>query len=93
VLDGSLTVRNIVAVRDILLAALTGSQVVQVDCRAADAIDLSFIQLVLAARLSASQAGKQLTLAVPADGVLHAALEQGGLLGATGGDPFWSGDT
>jgi anti-anti-sigma regulatory factor len=92
-LDGALTVRNIANVRDILLAALTDHHVVRVDCRAADAVDLSCIQLLLAAHRSASQAGKQLVLAAPADGLLCAALEQGGFLGAAGGDPFWSGDT
>jgi anti-anti-sigma regulatory factor len=92
-LDGALTVRNIASVRDILLAALTDHHVVRVDCRAADAVDLSCIQLLLAAHRSASQAGKQLVLAAPADGLLRAALEQGGFLGAAGGDPFWSGDT
>jgi ABC-type transporter Mla MlaB component len=92
-LDGALTVRNIANVLDILLAALTDHHVVRVDCRAADAVDLSCIQLLLAAHRSASQAGKQLVLAAPADGLLRAALEQGGFLGAAGGDPFWSGDT
>lgn len=92
-LDGALTVRNIANVRGILLAALTDHQAVRVDCRAADAVDLSCIQLLLAAHRSASQAGKELVLAAPADGLLRATLEQGGFLGAAGGDPFWSGDT
>lgn len=92
-LNGALTVRNIVNIRDILLAALTDHQVVRVDCRAADAVDLSCVQLLLAARRSASQAGKQLVLAAQADGLLRAALEQGGFLGTAGGDPFWAGDT
>jgi anti-anti-sigma regulatory factor len=92
-LDGALTVRNIASVRDILLAALTDHQVVRVDCRAADAVDLSCIQLLLAARQSASQAGKRLVLATRADGLLRATLEQGGFLGTGGGDPFWAGDT
>ena len=92
-LDGALTVRNIANVRDILLAALADHQVVRVDCRAADAVDLSGIQLLLAAHRSAIQAGKQLVLAAPADGLLRAALQQGGFLGAAGSDPFWSGDT
>ncbi len=92
-LDGALTVRTIANVRDVLLAALTDHQVVRVDCRAADAVDLSGIQILLAAHRSASEAGKQLVLAAPADGTLRSALEQGGFLDAAGGNPFWSGDT
>ena len=92
-LDGALTVRTIANVRDVLLAALTDHQVVRVDCRAADAVDLSGIQILLAAHRSASAAGKQLVLAAPADGTLRSALEQGGFLDAAGGNPFWSGDT
>ena len=90
-LDGSLTVRGIAAVRETVLEALAKHAAVEVDCSAADAIDLSLIQLLLAARRSAQAAGKSLSLATPADGKLRRALEQGGFLPADGADPFWSG--
>jgi len=90
-LDGPLTVRTIKTVHDTLLKALAGNHAVQVDCTAADSVDLSFIQLLLAARRSAHEAGKQLTLAAPASGALLAALEQGGFLPHARPDPFWSG--
>jgi ABC-type transporter Mla MlaB component len=91
VLEGALTVRTIAGIRASLLDAMSSHDAVQVDCAAAASVDLSFIQLLLAARRSAQQAGKQLTLAAPADGALLAALEQGAFLPPGAADPFWSG--
>ena len=89
VLDGVLTIRTIEPVRASLLEALERSASVQVDCTAAEAVDVCFIQLLLAARRSALKAGKRLLLTAPAAGPLLATLEQGGFLGT---DPLWSGD-
>lgn len=89
--EGPLTVRTIAAVHGTLLAALAGQQMVQVDCAGAETVDLSFIQLLLAARRSATNAGKQFQLAAPAAGALRTTLEQGGFLSSDGADPFWSG--
>ncbi|MEJ0017452.1 MAG: STAS domain-containing protein [Acetobacteraceae bacterium] len=90
--DGVLSIRTIVPARATLLEALAGAAPVLVDCSAAESVDLSFIQLLLAARLSARQAGKSLRLTGPACGALAAALAQGGFLPPSGADPFWSGD-
>jgi ABC-type transporter Mla MlaB component len=90
-LDGTLTVRDVVSVKAALLAALVNQQAVQVACRKAESVDLSFIQLLLSARLTARRAGKHFMLAAPAEGALRAALEQGGFLPETGADPFWAG--
>jgi anti-anti-sigma regulatory factor len=90
-LDGVLTVRTIAAAKQKLLRALAEQPAVQVDCTAAESADLSLIQLLLAARLSARQAGKPFALTAPACGVLREALEQGGFLPPTGADPFWNG--
>jgi len=90
-LDGPLTIRTIGPIHDALVDALARHQTVQLDCSGADAIDLSFIQLLLSARRSARDAGRQLTLAAPAGGALRAALEHGGFLPSEGADPFWSG--
>jgi anti-anti-sigma regulatory factor len=95
-LDGVLSIRSIDVVRGRLLDALAEHQAVQVDCTMAESVDLSLIQLLVAARLSARQAGKQLTLAAPAGAVLRAALVQGGFLPGegtdqSGADAFWSG--
>jgi anti-anti-sigma regulatory factor len=90
-LDGVLTVRTIANTRASLLAALADHPAVLVDCAAAESVDLTFIQLLLAARLSTRQGGKPFSLAAPATGALRAALEQGGFLPPSGADPFWSG--
>jgi ABC-type transporter Mla MlaB component len=70
-LDGTLTVRDVVSVKATLLAALANQQAVQVDCRKAESVDLSFIQLLLSARLTARRAGKHFMLAAPAEGALR----------------------
>jgi anti-anti-sigma regulatory factor len=90
-LDGALTVRTIANARASLLAALADHPGVLVDCGAVESVDLTFIQLLLATRLSAHQAGKPFSLAAPATGALRAALEQGGFLPSSGADPFWAG--
>jgi ABC-type transporter Mla MlaB component len=89
-LDGPATIRTIGAVRTALQEALARHHHIQLDVAAADPVDLSFVQLLLAARRSAREAGKQLTLAAPAGGALLCALEQGGFLPPGGADPFWS---
>jgi ABC-type transporter Mla MlaB component len=90
--DGPLTVRTIATVRSTLLEFLAAHPSVQVDCTAATSVDLSFIQLLLAARQSAQTVGKELKLIVPPGSTMHAALEQGGFLPPVGADPFWSGE-
>jgi anti-anti-sigma regulatory factor len=95
--DGVLGIRTIEAVRATLLAALAQSPLPRIDCTAADTVDLSFLQLLLAARRSARQAGLPLRLAAPADGALKHALLQAGLLPAEDdaspvADRFWLGD-
>jgi ABC-type transporter Mla MlaB component len=79
-LDGAQTVRTIDATYRNLTAALAEHATVSVDCSAATEVDVSLIQLLLAARASAARAGKTVALAAPASGVLAAALIQGGFL-------------
>lgn len=92
-LDGTQSVRTIAAARAALLDALAGHQAVEIDCGAADGVDLSLIQLLLSARLTAQQAGTRLVIAVPAGSALRAALEQGGFLSPQGISPFDPTDT
>jgi ABC-type transporter Mla MlaB component len=98
VLDGALTMRTVETVRAILRAALEppsaneagiAPAVIAIDCSAATEIDLTFIQLLIAARVSASTAGRSLSLAPCPDGVLLDTLTRGGfrIEPATGG--FW----
>lgn len=90
-LDGPLTVRAIDAAQAKLAAALRQHTIVTVDCAAATEVDLSLIQLLLAARASAAHAGKTLRLAAPAQGVLQAALFAGGFLPDSPDAGFWNG--
>ncbi|EPY00132.1 hypothetical protein K678_17651, partial [Magnetospirillum fulvum MGU-K5] len=52
-----------------------------IDVTEASEIDLSFIQLILAARTSVERRGGSLRLVSPADGVLASTLRAAGLTG------------
>jgi anti-anti-sigma regulatory factor len=78
-LNGPLTVRHAPEIHLRLREAL-GQGSVTVDCRAADEFDLSFIQLILAARRSAAATGRTLRLAHPADATLLDRLQQAGMV-------------
>jgi anti-anti-sigma regulatory factor len=92
VLDGELTIRTAEATYAKLLEAAS-QPAVAIDCSGATEVDASLIQLVLAARASARQAGRSLTLAQPAEGKLREALQRGGFLAAaapaTADQAFW----
>jgi ABC-type transporter Mla MlaB component len=94
VLGGALTLRTVEKIREDLLEMMQRHQALEIDCSAATEIDLSFVQLLLAARTSALSAGKTVALAHPASGILRDVLQRGGLLGAaadpgTADDTFW----
>jgi ABC-type transporter Mla MlaB component len=92
VLDGALTLRTVEAIREDLLEMMQHHQALEIDCSAATEIDLSFVQLVLAARAAALSLGKTVALAHPASGMLRDVLQRGGLLGA-GSDPATEDET
>jgi anti-anti-sigma regulatory factor len=93
-LSESVTIRNIEAVREELLAMMQRQPAVEVDCAALAQGDLSLIQLLLSARKSAGNSGGAIVLAQPAAGILRDLLTRAGLLAAAGGPPreedaFW----
>jgi|GEM_PF-961109 len=92
--SGSLTIRNAEAVRERLTAALAEGGRVVVDCTEAKEVDITFIQLLIAARRSAAQAGGDLVLARAAEGALLEALQRGGYhidgRNQTDSGVFWS---
>ncbi len=95
-LDGALTVRSVEKVHADLANALDQHAMVIVDCSAATEIDLSAIQLLLAARRTAQRADKTLRLAGTDNAVLRTALLRGGFVptepGAVGSETeFWLG--
>jgi hypothetical protein len=103
VFDGILTMRTADAVRATLLAAITPDAQadpdidaggLSIDCAGAGEIDLTFIQLLIAARISAHQANRTLWLATPPDGALLDTLTRGGFRaihddGEDGDPAFW----
>ena len=78
-LYGSQTIREAEVTRQALCDALATEQSVALDCDAIEEADLAFLQLILAARKSAKQAGKSLALTAPATGTLLATLDSAGI--------------
>jgi ABC-type transporter Mla MlaB component len=76
-LSGNLAIQTIDDTLLQLRQALTENAAVDVDCTAVAEVDVSAIQLFLAARLSAGNAGKTLRILI-GDGGMAAALEAGG---------------
>jgi hypothetical protein len=82
------------AVEDVLIRvrqALDEYGTIDIDCRDATEVDASFIQLLLAARVSAERRGKVLRV-LTGDGVMLAALDAGGFLTLRDGcteNSFW----
>jgi ABC-type transporter Mla MlaB component len=93
---GALTLSAAEAVRSSLLVALEGNGAVRLDCSGATDVDVSFVQMVLAARRAAGEQGKSVSLAAPAAGALLDALRRGGFLDparepASLDEAFWTG--
>ncbi len=91
---GPLNLRTAAETCDVLSKALACHTAVSIDCKAATEIDLSFIQLLVAARSSAQQAGRSVSLAESPNGPLLAVLSRAGLrpanLALPGADEdFW----
>jgi anti-anti-sigma regulatory factor len=89
---GSLTARNIRQAHADLLEVMRRHTHVRIDCSAVTDADVSFIQLILAARRSAAAEGKTISLARPASGALLVRLMQAGLVGLDAGEAeqaFW----
>lgn len=89
--DGDLTMAYAASAHARLCAALAAGTTVEVAMGDITALDLSFVQVLIAARKSAQAAGKVLRLAAPASGVFLDALRRGGLLGGppSADDRFW----
>lgn len=91
---GDVSLRSCEAMHTALLNAIAAHEEVVLDCSEAEAVDASFIQLLLAARRSAQARGCRLNLSAPANGTLLDALVRGGLLDpdhpeASEAGPFW----
>ena len=78
VLDGAVTMRTTEVLCALLREAVAEQAAISIDCAAVTEVDLSFIQLLLAARLSARQSDKTVTLVASPDGPLLDTLTRGG---------------
>ncbi len=97
VFSGAATLQSAEAIHAQLLGK-ADQPVLEIDCGGVDEVDLSFVQLVVAARESARKAGRSVTLAQPASGVLREVLERSGFIGAGVDQPnsdqaFWLKET
>jgi hypothetical protein len=90
-LSQNLTVRAITVVQQELLGFLSKNKSATIGFAEDSQVDLSFIQLMEAARIYAGTAGKSMTLARPAEGQMLDVLKRGGFLeGMTAEDSkFW----
>jgi anti-anti-sigma regulatory factor len=83
ILEADLTIRTVDIIRATLRSAIEPPfgaipADIAIDCSAAADIDLTFIQLLIAARLSIRTAGRQIRFASCPDGVLLDTLTRGG---------------
>jgi len=91
--SGEMTLARAEEIRESLLGALLANRPVVVTCAATVEADVSFIQLLIAARASAARRGVSFTLAQPVGGPLRAALRRGGFVSEMPlpNDDFWNG--
>ncbi|MGB8602901.1 MAG: STAS domain-containing protein [Rhizomicrobium sp.] len=82
-------VRNIVEIHARLLDAYRNNAAVVLDLSDLGDVDLTFVQLIEAARRTAAADGKAITLAAPAMGLLLDTLERGGFLSSKQDNAFW----
>lgn len=89
--DTDLTIRNAAAIKTALVERFQQDSKINLEFNPAAAVDLSFVQLLAAARLSARNSGGELTLTAPASPMLRDVLSRGGFIdGASPGDlKFW----
>lgn len=80
VFAGAQTLRNVSESADLLKEFILGGGPRFIDCSEIEDVDVSFIQLLLAARRSVAGQGRVLRLTSPAKGALLACLRNAGLL-------------
>jgi anti-anti-sigma regulatory factor len=87
-LSGTQTIREAAETVETLRSAVAKNDDVSLDCSGITDADLTFIQMVMAARKSVAAKGKTLSLAAAAQGPLLAALDAAGIK-AAGTQQFW----
>ncbi len=90
-LPENLTVRAILPVREDMLKFIDAHEAATIELADDVQVDISFIQIIEAARAYAGTAGKHITLAQPASGALLETLRRSGFLEGMSDDDakFW----
>jgi len=78
--DADLTIRNAAAIKAALVERLQTERKVRLELNSVAAVDLSFVQLLSAARLSARKSGGEIALAEPAGPMLRDLLSRAGFV-------------
>lgn len=89
VVTGSAGIEDVQDLRTRLIAALKSSDAVSINLSGIGDTDISFLQLVESARLSAAEMGKALSLAYPANDALRHDLQRGGFVARPADRAFW----
>jgi anti-anti-sigma regulatory factor len=93
-LSGALGLREVELIREQFLDALTTHAAVEVVTEKLTAIDMSIIQVLIAAQKMAKDRGQSFHVCARAEGLLRSALSRAGLLTRSGIAPFdvrWQG--
>lgn len=77
--EGDLTIARAASLRETLLEALESARDVKLDCSAATNVDVTFLQLLVAAQRTAAARGVNLSIIAPEDGALAQALPRAGM--------------
>lgn len=90
-LEGDLTIARSDVVRLQIAKALENNGNIELDCQSASSIDVSFVQLVLAARISARSHGICFRIKQGRNDALMTVLRSAGFIGADGisEDALW----
>jgi hypothetical protein len=84
-----LTIRRADEISKALLEALDATDALTLALPDEGAVDLSFVQIVEAARIEAQRLGKTIALEAPAAGSLHKLLQDAGFLATPATSTFW----
>jgi len=83
-LTGSVGLRDVTRIADQLQQALSSGGRVIVDCSGLVEVDLSIVQLLIAAQRAARASGAALSMGYPAEGALRALLQTAGFIAGDG---------
>jgi ABC-type transporter Mla MlaB component len=97
VFEGALTMRSVTSNFTRLKQAMAKRDVIHIDCHRAEEIDLTFVQLLVAASKTAERSRKKLSLTGPAASTIFDTLTRAGFViypdpthgGTTRSETFW----